>query len=103
MPRSPGPRAPHHPRVCDFEKSEEFQKRAKYCAGNDGSDIGMRRALRKEFQEIYGLLEIEAINILSGYHGSDYLRKYYMIEHQLTVYVLRKDDEDSGQIKGLHV
>ena len=64
---------------------EEFQKRAKYCAGNDGSDIGMRRALRKEFQEMYGLLEIEAINILSGYHVSDYLRKYYMIEHQLTV------------------
>lgn len=82
---------------------EEFQKRVKYYCGNDGNDIGVRRALRKELQETYGLLEIEAINILNGYNVNDYLRKYYMIENQLTVYDLRKDDEDSEQIKGIHL
>ena len=44
-------------------------------------------------QDEYGLLEIEAINILNGNHVKDYLRKYYMIKNFLTVYDVSKRED----------
>ena len=46
-------------------------------------DVGERRRLRIELQERYGLLEIEAINILNGYGISDYVNKYYQIRNEI--------------------
>lgn len=48
-------------------------------------DIDAFRNLRIEFQEKYGLLEIEAINILHGYHISDYVNKYEMIKNEIVI------------------
>lgn len=53
-----------------------YQEKVKHCPDTNGQDIGTRRQLRKELQEQYGLLEIEAINILNGIHAAFYIEKY---------------------------
>lgn len=65
------------------EAVAEYQKRARRVSTVGDQDIGARRALRKEFQEKYGLLEIEAINILNGFHAAFYVEKYRRIQNCL--------------------
>jgi len=57
-----------------------YQEKAKSCAQISGQDIGERRKLREELQERFGLLEIEAINILNGFYGAFYVEKYRRIK-----------------------
>lgn len=61
----------------------DYQKRAAKLPSGSGQDVGTRRILRKELQEKYGLLEIEAINILNGFHAAFYVEKYYRIRNCL--------------------
>lgn len=63
------------------EAVAEYQKRARRVSTIGDQDIGARRALRQELQEKYGLLEIEAINILNGFHGAFYVEKYRRIQN----------------------
>ena len=56
-----------------------YQKRAAKLSASGNQDIGAWRTLRKELQERYGLLEIEAINILNGFHAAFYVEKYRRI------------------------
>ena len=65
------------------EAVAEYQKRARRVFAVGDQDIGARCALRKELQEKYGLLEIEAINILNGFHAAFYLEKYRRIQNCL--------------------
>jgi hypothetical protein len=41
-------------------------------------DIGERRRLRQELQERCGTTELEAVNILNGYHIDVYCMKYLL-------------------------
>ena len=63
------------------EAVAEYQKRARRVSTIGDQDIGAHRALRQELQEKYGLLEIEAINILNGFHGAFYVEKYRRIQN----------------------
>lgn len=80
------------------EAVDYYYEQAQKCSGNDSQDIGQRRQLRKELQERFGLLEIEAVNILSGVHGAFYVEKYNRIRNctplksELTKSVLEKED-----------
>ena len=65
------------------EAVTEYQKRAKRASTVGDQDVGARRALRLELQEKYGLLEIEAINILNGFHAAFYVEKYRRIQNCL--------------------
>lgn len=53
-----------------------YEKRAKALPYNGMQDIGERRALRKELQARCGLTELEAVNIINGFHIGEYCRKY---------------------------
>ena len=55
------------------------QLAAPFLAFYDGQYIKTVRELGRELQDIYGVTEIEAINILNGYHIKDYVEKYYRI------------------------
>ena len=80
------------------EAVDYYYEQAQKCSGNDSQDIGQRRQLRKELQERFGLLEIEAVNILSGVHGAFYVEKYNRIRNctplktESTKSVLEKED-----------
>ena len=60
--------------ICD-----EYIKKAAKLPPNGGLDIGPWRALRIELQERCKITEIEAYNILRGYHINTYLQKYAIL------------------------
>lgn len=80
------------------EAVDYYYEQAQKCSGNDSQDIGQRRQLRRELQERFGLLEIEAVNILSGVHGAFYVEKYNRVRNctplksESTKSVLEKED-----------
>lgn len=51
----------------------EYRDRAKHLPSNGLQDIGDRRKLRMELQNRCGLTELEAINILNGFHIGIYV------------------------------
>lgn len=73
---------PHHGQWLTSEAVKEYQLRAAK-PGNNIQDMGQRRLLRIELQEKYGLLEIEAINILNGRNVSQYLDKYNRMQNNI--------------------
>lgn len=63
------------------EAAKEYYRRACEISNSPQEDAGQFRRLRIEFQERYGLTELEAINILNGYYVPDYVNKYYRIKN----------------------
>lgn len=57
-----------------------YQKKAKNFSQLSHQDVGAKRALRHELQERFGLLEIEAINIINGFYAKYYIEKYRRIK-----------------------
>lgn len=53
-----------------------YRDRAKALPYNGMQDIGERRALRIELQERCGITELEAVNIMNGFHIDTYCMKY---------------------------
>ena len=58
------------------EICKEYLRRAKELPSNNGSDVGPWRDLRIELQERCNLTEVQAYNIIHGYHISEYLHLY---------------------------
>ena len=78
-----------------LEIAEEYLEKAKRLPDTGGQDVGERRKLRIELQQRCGLTEVEAINILNGYHISDYIIKYYMLKEG------KKPEKDPKKNKNL--
>lgn len=84
---------------------EQYQQKASVLGNDSLEDIGVKRALRIELQEKYDLLEIEAINLLNGYHVKDILRKYERIKNIIPLDVKYEkvyktsDEEDEDVIE----
>ena len=57
-----------------YEIAREYWNKAKNL--RTMQDIGERRALRIELQERCGVTELEAINIINGFHIDIYCMKY---------------------------
>lgn len=53
--------------------ANEYRDRARVLPPNGLQDIGDRRKLRIELQSRCNLTELEAVNIINGYHIGDYL------------------------------
>lgn len=51
----------------------EYRILAENLQENGMQDVGERRKLRQELQRRCGLTELQAINILNGFHVRDYL------------------------------
>ena len=87
-----------------LEVAKEFHKRAD-ALGTSPNDVGAKRELRKELQEKYGLLEVEALNILNGYHLNAYVEKYRKIKERKPVVRIRppKLFEEENDLEGLRL
>lgn len=59
--------------VLTREIANEYRDKAKLLPPNGMQDIGDRRKLRIELQERYNLTELEAVNIINGFHISIYV------------------------------
>ena len=95
-------RAKHKGEWLTIEAANEYYRRACEITNATGEDTGEFRKLCAEFQEKYGLLEMEAFNILNGYYASDYVNKYSRIKNLILLRrhnskIKYKDDsEDLG-------
>lgn len=79
------------------EAVAHYQKRAQALSHLGNQDAGARRALREEFQKRYGLLEIEAINMLNGFYAKYYIEKYQRIK--LCTPLLDNSGKDSIELE----
>ena len=59
--------------VLTKEIAMEYMERARRLPLDDRQDIGKRWELRKELQTRYNLTELEAVNIINGFHISSYV------------------------------
>lgn len=55
------------------EIAADFQRRSSELRNDGNQDIGARRRLRQELQNLCGLSEVQAINILNGFLVKDYM------------------------------
>lgn len=69
--------------------ANEYRDRARQLPPNGLQDIGDRRKLRIELQNRCNLTELQAINIINGFHIGDYVAIEEMKERQ------RKEQEES--------
>lgn len=53
--------------------ANEYRKRAMLLPANGLQDIGDRRKLRVELQNQCNLTELQAVNIINGFHITDYV------------------------------
>ncbi len=80
------------------EICNEYRQRAKSLPNSEGEDTGAWRSLRIELQERCNLAEIEAINILRGYHIQQYLTKYGMLSGRIEMpEALKKKQKDAAK------
>lgn len=79
------------------EIADAYFKRAQSLPYNGRQDIGERRQLRVELQEKYGLLELEAVNIINGFGIKDCVNKYYCIKNEIIHQ--KKDDNFETWLK----
>lgn len=59
--------------------AEDYQKKYKSLLQNGVSEVDASWKLGSELQSIYGVSQIEAINILRGFHVRDYVERYERI------------------------
>lgn len=71
----------------------EYQNKVKKIQESDKQNTGIRRVLAMELMERCGVTELEAINILNGYHVMDYIRKYEILNGIVKVTVDEKKKE----------
>ena len=70
--------------------AKEYRDRARLLPPNGLQDIGVRRKLRLELQNRCDLTELEALNIINGYHIDLYVRISEIREEER----LMKEKED---------
>ena len=72
----------HKGKWINLEVARRYRDFAKtFLTFYDGQYVATVRELGEELIKIYGVTELEAINILNGYHLEDYADKYYKIKH----------------------
>lgn len=69
----------------NLEIANRFRNKAKRMSDNSGQDMGEFRKLKIELMDYCDVTEMEAINILRGYHTMDYIRKYEIMSGIVTV------------------
>ena len=83
-------KASHVGKWLTMEAANEYYKRAQKIGTSQGN-VGEIRRLCLELQEEYGVNEIEATNILNGFHISDYVQKYNRILNQIPLIKAKPD------------
>lgn len=76
--------------------AKEYRDKAKHLPLNGRQDIGDRRALRIELQARCGLTELQAVNIINGFHIGDYV----VIEARKEQERIRKEQEKDNENRG---
>ena len=79
--------------VLTKEIASEYRDKAKPLPPNGLQDIGDRRKLRIELQERCNLTELEAVNIVNGFH----IDIYVIIAGRREAERIRREQEESNE------
>ena len=79
--------------VLTKEIAVEYRDKAKLLPPNGLQDIGDRRKLRIELQERCNLTELEAVNIVNGFH----IDIYVIIAGRREAERIRREQEESNE------
>ena len=79
--------------VLTKEIASEYRDKAKLPPPNGLQDIGDRRKLRIELQERCNLTELEAVNIVNGFH----IDIYVIIAGRREAERIRREQEESNE------
>lgn len=82
------------------EVVKRYQRKREALGEASLGDVGEKRKLRMELQQKYGLTELEATNILNGYHVEDYLNKYERIGNLIPTHITvigKGPEEETGR------
>ncbi len=79
------------PELLTLQIAKEYRDKARRLPPNGRQDIGARRKLRLELQARCNLSELQAVNIINGYHIKDYV----VIEERKEQERLRKEREEN--------
>lgn len=79
--------------VLTQEIANEYRNRARLLPPNGLQDIGDRRKLRIELQDRCNLTELEAVNIINGFHISIYIT----IAERREAERIRKEQEEGNE------
>lgn len=79
--------------VLTKEIANEYRDRAKLLPQNGLQDIGDRRKLRIELQKRFNLTELEAVNIINGFH----IDIYVIIAERRAAERIRKEQEEGNE------
>lgn len=82
------------PELLTMEIAKEYRDKARRLSPNGRQDIGQRRTLRMELQSRCGLTELQAVNIINGFHISDYVAIEAIKERS------RKEQEKANEDRG---
>lgn len=82
--------------VLTMEIAKEYRDKAKCLPSNGLQDTGSRRLLRIELQDRCGLTELQAVNIINGFHISDYVVNETRKEQER----IRKEQEKANENRG---
>ncbi len=80
----------------------EYLERAKKLPPNNAQDTGAWRDLRIELQKRCNLTEVQAYNIIHGYHIKDYLHMYDILSGRIPMPEgMKSKAENSGKKKSM--
>lgn len=76
----------HHGEWITMTIAKRYHQIAKpFISFHDGQYVQTLRELGEELKEKYGVTELEAINILNGYHLKDYVDRYKRIRNLIPI------------------
>lgn len=64
---------------------EDYRIKYRAALQNGGNEVEEQRRYCTELQNKYGLTELEATNILNGFHAQDYISKYSRIHRLIPI------------------
>ncbi len=77
--------------------ANEYHQKAQHLS-EYGHDIGGVRSLKEEMCRKYGLTELEAFNILHGYHIGDYVGKYERLKNGIVLSNDKKAKDEESEV-----
>ena len=87
----------HKGKWLTWETAKIYRKRACELQSSTGEMKGKMYELMLELMEEYGVTQLEATNILNGYHVADYVSKYYRIQNLIPLDIKEKNTKKNDE------
>lgn len=85
----------HKGKWLTMETVEKYQARVRMLDISSNEMIGTKYEIMLEIMAEYGVTQLEATNILNGFHVADYVNKYYRIQNKIPLDIKEKNTSKS--------